>query len=88
MIVLDEPNASLDQAGEAALGAAINRLKADGVALVIVGHRPSTIACADRVVFLRNGRIEMQGTRDEVLQRMRQPMAGTGPVIQPARPAG
>ena len=88
VIVLDEPNASLDQAGEAALGAAINRLKADGVALVIVGHRPSTIACADRVVFLRNGRIEMQGTRDEVLQRMRQPMAGTGPVIQPARPAG
>ena len=88
VIVLDEPNASLDQAGEAALGAAINRLKADGVALVIVGHRPSTIACADRVVFLRNGRIEMQGTRDEVLQRMRQPMAGKGPVIQPARPAG
>ncbi len=81
MIVLDEPNASLDQAGEAALGAAINKLKAAGAALVIVGHRPSTLACADRVVFLRGGRIELQGSRDEVLQRLRQ--AAGDPAARP-----
>lgn len=81
VIVLDEPNASLDQAGEAALAAAVNKLKADGVALVIVGHRPSTLACADRVVFLRGGRIELQGARDEVLQRLRQ--AAGDPTARP-----
>jgi PrtD family type I secretion system ABC transporter len=72
LIILDEPNASLDQAGEMALAAAINQLKAQGAGIVIVGHRPSTLSCVDRIVFLRNGRIEMQGPRDETLQRLRQ----------------
>ena len=73
LVVLDEPNANLDQSGEAALAAAIGQLRASETSLIIVGHRPSTLACADRVVFLRGGRIELQGPRDEVLRALRGP---------------
>ncbi|MGG5812500.1 type I secretion system permease/ATPase [Falsiroseomonas sp. CW058] len=71
LIVLDEPNANLDQAGEAALSAAIEAMKGRGATLLIVGHRPSTIAQADRILVLKDGRVERFGTRDEVLKVMR-----------------
>jgi ATP-binding cassette subfamily C protein/ATP-binding cassette subfamily C exporter for protease/lipase/ATP-binding cassette subfamily C protein EexD len=71
LIVLDEPNANLDQAGEAALAAAVNELKAGGAALVIVGHRPSTLAQADKILLLKEGRVEMYGSRDEIVRRLR-----------------
>ena len=60
-IVLDEPNANLDQAGEAALSKAIFELKQAGVALVIVGHRPSTLSAADKILFLKEGHVAMFG---------------------------
>jgi PrtD family type I secretion system ABC transporter len=72
LIVLDEPNANLDQIGEAALAAAVNDLKERGAALIIVGHRPSTLAQADKILLLKDGRVEMFGPRDDVLQRLRQ----------------
>jgi ATP-binding cassette subfamily C protein/ATP-binding cassette subfamily C exporter for protease/lipase/ATP-binding cassette subfamily C protein EexD len=75
LIVLDEPNANLDQAGEAALAAAIGELKARGAALVIVGHRPSTLARADKILWLNEGRVELFGPRDEVLQKLREAAA-------------
>jgi PrtD family type I secretion system ABC transporter len=71
LVVLDEPNANLDQAGEAALAAAIAEMKGRGAALLIVGHRPSTIAQADRILVLKEGRVEIFGERDEVLKRLR-----------------
>lgn len=71
LIILDEPNANLDQAGEAALAAAVSEMKQRGAALIIVGHRPSTIASADKILMLKDGRVEIFGTRDEVLQRLR-----------------
>ncbi|QAZ43431.1 type I secretion system permease/ATPase [Mesorhizobium sp. Pch-S] len=71
VVVLDEPNANLDQVGESALAAAIAELKAQGTTLIIVGHRPSTLAQADKVLFLRDGRLHLFGPRDEVLVRLR-----------------
>ena len=71
-VVLDEPNANLDQAGETALTTAIAELKRTGVALVIVGHRPSTLELADKVLVLKDGRAAMFGERDEVLERLKQ----------------
>jgi PrtD family type I secretion system ABC transporter len=70
-IVLDEPNANLDQAGEAALAEAIDSLKRAGVALIIVGHRPSTLSVADKILFLRDGRVAMFGERDHVLEALK-----------------
>jgi PrtD family type I secretion system ABC transporter len=71
LIILDEPNANLDQPGESALAAAISDLKASGAALVIVGHRPSTLAQADKVLVLNEGRVELFGTRAEIVKRLR-----------------
>jgi PrtD family type I secretion system ABC transporter len=70
LVVLDEPNANLDQLGESALAAAVKTLKDRGVALIIVGHRPSTLAEADKVLLLREGKVDFFGRRDELV-RMR-----------------
>jgi PrtD family type I secretion system ABC transporter len=78
-IVLDEPNANLDQVGEAALAEAIGDLKRAGVALVVVGHRPSTLSVADRILFLKEGRAAMFGQRDYVLQALKERSAETLP---------
>lgn len=78
LIVLDEPNANLDQVGEAALAAAVGELKQRGAALIIVGHRPSTLAQADKVLLLKDGRVELFGPRDEVLQTLREAAAASG----------
>jgi PrtD family type I secretion system ABC transporter len=88
LIVLDEPNANLDTAGEAALAAAIEEMKGRGATLIIVGHRPSTIAQADRILLLKDGRVEAFGPRDEVLKRLRAASARAGEEAQTPVPAG
>jgi ATP-binding cassette subfamily C protein/ATP-binding cassette subfamily C exporter for protease/lipase/ATP-binding cassette subfamily C protein EexD len=71
LIVLDEPNANLDTSGESALAAALAVLKARGCTLIIIGHRPSTLAQADKLMLLRDGVAELLGPREEVLQKLR-----------------
>jgi PrtD family type I secretion system ABC transporter len=78
-IVLDEPNANLDQAGEAALSEAIFELKQAGVALVIVGHRPSTLSAVDKILLLKEGRVAMFGQRDHVLNALKEASQGSLP---------
>lgn len=83
LIVLDEPNANLDQAGEAALSAAMRELKECRATLLIVGHRPSTMAEADRILLLRDGKVELFKPRDEVLKRPRIAAADGAAVAPP-----
>jgi len=71
LIVLDEPNANLDQAGESALAAAIGELKRRGATIVIVGHRPSTLHQVDDVMVLQNGAVAAFGPRDRILGQLR-----------------
>ncbi|MBT9512521.1 MAG: type I secretion system permease/ATPase [Acidovorax sp.] len=89
-LVLDEPNAHLDDVGEAALLAAIRQLKERGKTIVMVTHRAGVLALADQVVVLREGQIQLRGPRDQVLaqlQAVRQPLssspAGTLSAPQP-----
>lgn len=77
VIVLDEPNANLDQAGESALVDAIKDLKREGTALIIVGHRPSTLSQADKILVLKDGKVAMFGSRDEVMEAWSEASAGT-----------
>ncbi len=67
LVVLDEPNASLDGAGEAALQEAIKILKLFRRTVVIIAHRPSALALADKVLVLTRGRVDAFGPRQEIL---------------------
>jgi ATP-binding cassette subfamily C exporter for protease/lipase len=67
LVVLDEPNSSLDDAGDAALTAAILRLKARGTTFVVMTHRTSVLAVADKMLVLCDGAMQGFGARDEVL---------------------
>jgi len=80
LIVLDEPNANLDQAGESALVESIKELKRDGCALIIVGHRPSTLSQADKILLLKDGKVAMFGSRDEVMEAWSEASAGSDSV--------
>ncbi|WP_420347703.1 type I secretion system permease/ATPase [Pelagibius sp.] len=70
LIVLDEPNASLDSEGERALIAAIERAKSWGAAVVLVTHQPRVLGPVSKVLLLREGRIEAFGKRDEVFSKL------------------
>lgn len=70
LVVLDEPNANLDDVGEAALMQAVRELKAQGRTVVLITHRPGVVALADQLLVLRNGEVHMRGPRDEVLRQL------------------
>ncbi|MDR2261641.1 MAG: type I secretion system permease/ATPase [Azoarcus sp.] len=56
LVVLDEPNANLDDAGDRALLQAVMALKARGTTLVLISHRPQIMAAMDRILFVEEGR--------------------------------
>jgi PrtD family type I secretion system ABC transporter len=70
LLVLDEPNANLDEEGDAALTASLAELKQLGTTVVVVSHRRSLIARLDRIAILRNGKIEAFGPSSLVLGRV------------------
>ncbi|PZV40529.1 type I secretion system permease/ATPase [Mesorhizobium kowhaii] len=80
LVVLDEPNSSLDAAGEERLNQAIVAMKEAGSTVVIVAHRPSLMALVDSVLVLNEGQVQMFGRRDEVLSQLRR---GQSPVAMP-----
>lgn len=80
LIVLDEPNANLDDAGEAALIKTVQDMKAKGKTVVLITHRPGILAVADRLLLLQDGRVQAEGPRDAVLAALQS--AG-----RPAKPA-
>ncbi len=77
-VVLDEPNSSLDDAGDTALAKAIATLKQLGTTFVVMTHRTSVLGVADKMLVMREGTQQAFGPRDEVLaamQKARQPAA-------------
>ncbi len=70
ILVLDEPNANLDQEGEAALTQAIKGATARGASVLMVAHRAGVLGIADRLLMLREGTVQIEGPRDEVMMRL------------------
>lgn len=73
LIVLDEPNANLDTAGEAALLQALKNLKEAGRTVVLVTHKANIISGVDKLLVLADGAVQMFGPRDEVMARLSNP---------------
>jgi ATP-binding cassette subfamily C exporter for protease/lipase len=83
-VVLDEPNSSLDEQGDAALAQAIAQRAASGTTFVVMTHRTSVLAVASKMLVLRDGQAQLFGPRDEVLKALsdaaaqaRQPQAAS-----------
>jgi ATP-binding cassette subfamily C exporter for protease/lipase len=71
LIVLDEPNANLDDAGDAALLEALRAMKAEKRTVFVVTHRMNLVQLADAVLVLSNGSIEAYGPRETVMQSLK-----------------
>ena len=70
LLVLDEPNSSLDREGEEALMQSLAAMKERGATIVLIAHRPGALALADKVLLLRDGRVDAFGARDEVMGKL------------------
>jgi ATP-binding cassette subfamily C protein len=81
LLVLDEPNANLDHAGEQALVASLTEAKSGGAAILLITHRPAVLAVVDRVLRLEDGRLV------DVPQRPLEAARVEAPVAAPARPS-
>jgi PrtD family type I secretion system ABC transporter len=74
LVVLDEPNASLDNEGDEALLRALADLKAQGATVVVVAHRPSLLRGVDKLLVLNEGAVQVFGPRADVLARLARPL--------------
>ena len=83
LLVLDEPNASLDSPGSNALNRAIQQFKSEGSSVIIMAHRPSGIAECDLLMVLQGGMRKAFGPRNEVLREQVQNHAEVSGIIRP-----
>jgi ATP-binding cassette subfamily C exporter for protease/lipase len=88
VLVLDEPNANLDEVGEAALFRALQQLKGKGKTVFLITHRPGALSLADRLLLLQDGRVRAFGTPAEVAALVRPaPKEPPPPSLEAAQPA-
>jgi ATP-binding cassette subfamily C protein len=73
LIVLDEPDASLDQDGEQSLHKAILGVRQRGGIVVVVSHRQAVIGAVDLLLALDRGRPVVAGPKELVLQKLARP---------------
>jgi PrtD family type I secretion system ABC transporter len=72
LVVLDEPNASLDHDGELALQIAVAKLKEAGATVVIITHKVTLLSGVDKLMIMQDGAVAAFGPKDEVLQQIQQ----------------
>ncbi len=70
LVILDEPNANLDEAGELALAQALAEARSRKISVVVISHRPSILTEVDKIMVLQDGAVASFGTKDEVQGRI------------------
>jgi ATP-binding cassette subfamily C exporter for protease/lipase len=70
-IVMDEPNANLDEVGESALVQAVSYLKTQGSAIIMTTHRPRLVSVVDKLLVLRNGQQVGFGPAEDMINAVR-----------------
>ncbi len=78
LIVLDEPNSNLDEAGEAALVQAIKGLQARNATVMVITHRVPILQVTNKLMLLQEGVVRMFGPTGEVMQALQKQVAGAG----------
>lgn len=86
LIVLDEPNSNLDDAGEASLSKAILAMREFGKTVIIISHRPSILKITNKILFLRDGVVQAFGPSDQVLKALAQAQAPKQQAQAPGSP--
>lgn len=71
LIILDEPNSNLDEQGERELLVALRQMKEAGSAVIVISHRTSILALADKLLLMAEGSVAKFGPRDEVLSAIK-----------------
>ena len=71
ILLLDEPNSNLDEAGERALNASLETMRAVGSTVVLVSHRQSALNIVDKLVVMEWGVVKVAGNKEDVLQKAR-----------------
>ncbi|MEJ1226148.1 ATP-binding cassette, subfamily C, EexD [Pseudomonas sp. NFACC09-4] len=80
LVVLDEPNSNLDDAGEKMLAEALHKLRQSRATVFVITHRSGVLAQVDKLLVLNQGELSLFGPRDPVLARLR----GAAPAAQQA----
>ncbi len=73
IVVLDEPSSNLDEEGEKALLTCLARLRELKVTVILVSHKPSTLASVDKVLVMKGGQVAMFGPRQQVFGTLMSP---------------
>ena len=74
-VVLDEPNASLDEAGDAALLNTVKLLRAKGTTVIVMTHRLNILGAIEHMLVLVDGQVQRFGTCQEVMEALQSPPA-------------
>lgn len=77
LVVLDEPNANLDEAGEEALANALKEARKKNISVIVISHRPSVLSAVDKVMVIQDGAVASFGTRKEIEGRIKMLKNGT-----------
>ena len=71
LVVLDEPNSNLDDAGEKMLAEALQKLRQSRATVFVITHRSGVLAQVDKLLVLNQGELSLFGPRDQILARLR-----------------
>ena len=85
VLILDEPTSNMDTDAELMLQKRLHAVM-EGRTLLLITHRLSMLRIVDRLIVMENGRIKLDGPRDEVLRRLRGEAPGRAPAAAPPRP--
>jgi ATP-binding cassette subfamily C protein len=76
LVVLDEPNANLDEAGELALASALKEAKRRKIGVIVISHRPSILSEVDKIMVIQDGAVASFGTKEEIQGRIKMLKSG------------
>jgi PrtD family type I secretion system ABC transporter len=86
LVILDEPNASLDADGEAALLGTLQSLKAENRTVILITHKTNILSVMDKILVLNQGAMQAFGDRDEIFAKLLAPRVVGSQSVQPGSP--